>query len=449
MLLGTQIINAAGRLEIGGCDTVELAREFGTPLYVVDEQAVRQKCRAFQRAFAEAWPDTEVTYAGKAFLPLAMCRLIAEEGIGLDVASGGELYTALQADFPANRISLHGNNKSVDEIRMALEAGVGRIVVDNLRDLEIIRTLTSADRPTTIHIRVTPGIDPHTHRRIRTGQADTKFGLGIGDGQAMLAIETALEMPGVRLTGIHCHVGSQLLDMSAHTAAAEIMVDFMDEVRSAAGWVPEDLNLGGGFGIRYLPEQNPPTPEEAARAIAAVLMSRLNEKKLPQPRLMIEPGRAIIGEAGTTLYTIGAIKQVSIPEAPFQRLYVAVDGGMSDNPRPQLYDARYYAAIANRAGQKPDRVATIAGKHCETDILIWDIALHDPRQGDLLAVSCTGAYNHAMSSNYNRLPRPAVVFAQGGDAELVVRRETFADLVGHDLIPARLSADSETAAAHL
>ena len=322
---------------------------------------------------------------------------------------------------------------------MAVDAGVARIVVDNLMELELLRGIASRERPTSIHIRVTPGIDPHTHRRIRTGQADTKFGLGISDGQALLAIETALEMPEVRLSGLHCHVGSQLLDMTAHTAAAEIMVDFISDVRSKTGWAPEELNIGGGFGIRYLPEHNPPTPQEAARSIATVLRSCLDAKKLPHPRLLIEPGRAIVGEAGTTLYTIGAVKQVSIPEPPFQRLYVSVDGGMSDNPRPQLYDARYHALIANRAGQAGDRIATVAGKHCETDILIWDISLNAPGQGDILAVLCTGAYNQAMSSNYNRLPRPPVIFVTDGRAEPVTRRETLDDLLSHETVPDRLA----------
>ena len=433
MLLGTQKINAHGHLEIGGCDTVDLARAFGTPLYVVDEQAIRDNCRAFKRAFEAAWPGCEVSYAGKAFLPMAMCRLIDEEGLGLDVATGGELHTALHAGFPAGRISVHGNNKSLDELRTAVDAGVGRIVIDNIPELEALRTIVSPSCPTPIHIRVTPGIDPHTHRRIRTGQADTKFGLGIPDGQALLAIETAVEMPGVILTGIHCHAGSQLLDMEAHTAAAEIMVDFMAEARDTTRWTASELNLGGGFGIRYLPEHDPPTPETAAAAITKVLANALDSHDLPFPRLLIEPGRSIVGEAGITLYSIGAIKQVSIPERPFQRLYVSVDGGMSDNPRPQLYDAQYHALIANRAGSAPTHIATIAGKHCETDILIQDMRLADPHQGDILAVLSTGAYNHSMSSNYNRVPRPALIFVCGGTPTLVIRRETYDDLIATEM----------------
>ncbi|MDQ2731509.1 MAG: diaminopimelate decarboxylase [Armatimonadota bacterium] len=440
MLVGTQKINDQNHLVIGGCDALDLVTQFGSPLYVMDEDTVRQHCRLFKRAFAKAWPGSEVTYAGKAFLPMAMCRIVDEEGLGLDVASGGELHTALKAQFPPSRILLHGNNKSVEELRMAVDAGVGRIVVDNLMELEVLRTLASPEKPVSILIRVTPGIDPHTHRRIRTGQADTKFGLGIPDGQAMLAIQTALKMENVKLLGLHCHAGSQLLDMSAHTAAAEIMVDFMADVRAATRWTPEDLNLGGGFGIRYLPEHTPPTPDEAATAIAAALQRKLDEKDIPYPRLLVEPGRAIVAEAGVTLYTVGAIKQVSIPEAPFQRLYVSVDGGMSDNPRPQLYDARYHSLIANRAGDAPDQVATIAGKHCETDILIWDMPLAGPKQGDVLAVLCTGAYNQAMSSNYNRLPRPALVFVKDGKAELVIRRETLDDLLSTEVMPKGLSA---------
>ena len=443
MLVGTQSINRAGHLEIGGCDTIDLAHEFGTPLYVIDEQAVRQACRAIKRSFAAEWPETDIAYAGKAFLPMAMCRIIDEEGLGLDVASAGELYVALQAGFPPARISLHGNNKNIQELRMAMDVGVGRIIVDNLHELELIRRSGDPARPVSIHLRVTPGIDPHTHRRIRTGQADTKFGLGIADGQAMLAVETALAMPEVKLTGLHCHVGSQLLDTSAHTAAAEIMVEFMGAAARATGWTATELNLGGGFGIRYLPEHRPPPFDQAAKEITSALKRSLDRLELPAPRLLLEPGRSIIGEAGTTLYTVGAIKQVSIPEAPFQRLYVAVDGGMSDNPRPQLYDARYHALIADRASGAPDRVVTVAGKHCETDILIWDIPLASPRSGDTLAVLCTGAYNHSMSSNYNRLPRPAVVFVQGGQADLVTRREDLADLIRTEIIPKRLEATLE------
>lgn len=441
MLLGTQRVNDAGHLEIGGCDTVDLARRFGTPLYVVDEAFLRENCRRYRAAFETRYPgQSEVSYAGKAFLVTAMARLIEEEGLSLDVASGGELYTALRARFPAERILLHGNNKSDDELRLALDAGVGRIVVDNFFELRRLQNLAEeADRVQPILLRVTPGIDPHTHRRIRTGQEDTKFGLNIRDGSALEAITEALGMDNVAVLGIHCHIGSQLLDTKAHTEAIEVMVAFLAEIRDKTGETAGELNIGGGLGVRYREEDAPPTYEAFADAVCGALVTELKRHDLAPPRLLQEPGRALVAETGTTLYTIGPSKRVSIPEEPGTRLYVNVDGGMSDNPRPQLYDAVYSALIANRAGQSKDRVVTVAGKHCETDILIGDLALGDTDIGDLLAVQTTGAYNHAMASNYNRLPRPAVVFVQNGGADVVYERETLDDLVRQDRIPDRLA----------
>jgi diaminopimelate decarboxylase len=429
MLLGTQRINDGGHLEIGGCDTVELAREFGTPLYVMDEATIRQNCREFLRAFRERYPaEVEVHYAGKAFLCLAMCRLVQEEGLSLDVASGGELYTALKAGFSPERITLHGNNKSLAELRMAAEAGVGRIVVDSFLEFSLLEQIVREwTEPLDVLIRVAPGIDPQTHRLIRTGQEDTKFGFNLASGDAVRAAAQARTQAGVRFRGLHCHIGSQLKDAESHADAIAVMTKFMTRLNNEQGNEVEELNLGGGLGIRYVHADQPPTPDQFAARVVEVLLTELSARGLKPPKLAQEPGRFIVGEAGTTLYSIGVIKEV-----PGVRTYVAIDGGLSDNPRPQLYAARYECVLANHADQSADRVVSIAGKHCETDILIWDTQLAEAQPGDLLAVQSTGAYNYAMASNYNRFPRPAVVMVQDGDARVIVERETYDDLIAHD-----------------
>jgi diaminopimelate decarboxylase len=447
MLLGTQRVNERGHLEIGGCDAVELAREFGTPLYVIDEAFLRENCRRYVAAFAARYPgESEVSYAGKAFLVQATARVIHEEGLDLDVASGGELYTALSAGFPASKILFHGNNKADWEIRMGLEAGVGRFVVDNPFELRRLSAMAATmGRVQPILLRVTPGIDPHTHRRIRTGQEDTKFGVNISDGSALETLSEALRVENVDVLGIHCHVGSQLLDTKAHEDAIDVVVEFLDAIRQKTGSTMRELNIGGGLGVRYLESQQPPTYDEFATKLCTALTASLKKFDLAPPRLLQEPGRALVAETGTTLYTVGTTKTVSIPadsDHPTNtgtRDYVAVDGGMSDNPRPQLYDSVYTAVIANRVGQSRERVVTIAGKHCETDILIWNLPLGETREGDILAVQTTGAYNHAMASNYNRFARPSVIFVRDAHADVVFEREAMDDLIRQDRIPARLA----------
>ncbi|MCC6443828.1 MAG: diaminopimelate decarboxylase [Armatimonadetes bacterium] len=440
MFLGTQRVNALGRLEIGGCDTLDLAARFGTPLYVMDEALIRSNCCQYRRAFESRLPGSVLAYAGKAFLCLAMCKIMEEEGFWLDVASAGELYTAAKADFPAGRIMMHGNNKSEEELVMALDYGVARIVVDNAWELGILDRMTQERGQTAdILLRTTPGIDPHTHKRIRTGQADTKFGLNIHNGAALAAVRQALDCPNIRLKGFHFHIGSQLLDAHTHHEAVRILVDFMREAAGETGYQAEDLNIGGGLGIRYLESHCPPSIDEFSEEIIATLQKALAHRKLKPPRLMQEPGRSIVGEAGTTLYTVGTIKTVPIKEEPGQRTYVAIDGGMSDNPRPQLYEARYEALIAGKAGQEPSELVTVAGKHCETDILIWDIRIQPVRPGDILAVQSTGAYNYAMASNYNRFRRPAAVLVKDGQAEIIIRRESYDDLLLQDGVPERLA----------
>ena len=324
---------------------------------------------------------------------------------------------------------------------MALDAGVKHIIVDNFYEITLLSALLREKSATVdILIRATPGVDPHTHKLIRTGQADTKFGLNIADGSALKAVKQVLENPALRFRGIHCHIGSQLLDSETHEQAVEIMVRLIKTIQTETGAVVEELNIGGGLGVRYLSSQEPPRYDEFAERITSLLKAALDRENLPYPILLQEPGRSIVGETGTTLYRIGAMKTVPIAEEPGTRTYIAIDGGMSDNPRPQLYDSVYECLLANKAKEAADTVVTVAGKHCETDILIWNTKIAAPEPGDLLAVQTTGAYNHAMASNYNRFLRPAVALVADGQADLIVERETFADLTKNERIPARLQA---------
>jgi diaminopimelate decarboxylase len=435
MLLGTQRINEAGRLEIGGCDVVELVKRFGTPLYVMDEKCLRDACRAYRAAFESRYPKVLISFAGKAFINLAACRIADEEGLGLDVSSGGELNTALEAKFPAERILLHGNNKSAAELDMALGAGVGRIVVDSEWEVELLaERAKEAGKKAEVLLRVTPGIQADTHTYIQAGQVDTKFGLPMVGNRALLACQRAASLESISFHGIHCHIGSSIFDLVPFRQAAEVMVDFAARLKDA-GIEVEDIDLGGGLGVRYRSEDKPPSIEEYAEALISSLTERLEGHGLSKPRLILEPGRSIVGEAGVTLYTVGVIKEI-----PGVRTYVSVDGGLADNPRVALYQARYEAIAANKANQPAAQQVTITGKHCESDVLIWDIDLPKLEPEDILAVQTTGAYNYSMASNYNRLPRPAVVLVGGGQAEVIVERETFSDLLRADRIPPRLKS---------
>lgn len=435
MLLGTQRINKRGHLEIGGCDTQDLAREFGTPLYVMDEACIRARCRSFRDAYARRYPNSLMLFAAKAFLNTAICRIIDQEGLGLDLSSGGEVYTAMQANFPMARTYLHGNNKSPWELELALDAGVGRIVLDNEREMSLLQTI-AAERGVRqdVLLRVTPGIKPQTHSYIQTGQIDSKFGLGITTGRALEGLRFARQQPNLRLVGLHCHIGSNIMGLDSFEMAARMMVRFAAQVRDELGLTIEELDLGGGVGVRYKSDDQPPDPEDYAEAVITGLHDEIAKYNLPHPRLLQEPGRAIVGEAGTTLYTIGTIKDV-----PSVRRYVSVDGGMSDNPRPALYDAKYEALVANKPEAPLTQQVTVAGKHCECDNLIFDIMLPEVEPGDILAVQTTGAYNFTMSSNYNRFMRPAIVLVQDGAADIIGARETLQDLVSHDRIPDRLA----------
>lgn len=441
-LRGTARVNARNHLEIGGCDTVELARRFGTPLYVVDEDLVRQRCREYREAFAGPAAGSLVLYAAKTLLTTGLARLIEEERLGLDVVSGGELYTALAAGFPAGRIYFNGNNKSRAELEEALTAQVGGIVVDNLSELELLSDLATRRRQRqAILLRLAPGVQAHTHEYIQTGQVDSKFGFPLGGGVALNGVRTALDSDWLELRGYHCHIGSQILALESYRAAVRAMLTFAAETKAATGFAPEILDLGGGLGVRYTEDDHPPGIAELAAVMLAAVAEGAAAQGLPCPRVFVEPGRSIMGEAGTTLYTVGAVKDI-----PGVRRYVAVDGGMTDNPRVALYQAVYEALAANRAADAPSEVVSVAGKCCESgDMLLWDAALPPVARGDLLAVFTTGAYNYSMASNYNRLPRPAVVLVGGGRARLLVARETYADLVRLDLIPEELARPEEKA----
>ncbi|KPV56642.1 diaminopimelate decarboxylase [Paenibacillus sp. A3] len=434
-LHGTSKINDRGHLEIGGCDTVDLAERYGTPLYVMDEQLIRQRCREFVQAFRATGLRFQVAYASKAFCVMAMCRIVEEEGMSLDVVSDGELHTALEAGFPAERIHFHGNNKTPQELEMAVNAKIGCFVVDNFVELHMLNAIAGEKRQkVNVLLRITPGVDAHTHEYISTGQTDSKFGFDLANGAAEQAVKEASELPNIELLGVHSHIGSQIFEVGGFRLAVDKVADFAVHIREQLGLTFPVINLGGGFGIRYVDGDSPLPVAEYVNSIAEAIQTKFGQNGYPLPEIWTEPGRSIVGDAGTTLYTIGTYKDI-----PGVRKYVAVDGGMTDNPRPALYEAQYEAMLANRASEANEEVVSIAGKCCESgDMLIWDVSLPQARTGDLLAVACTGAYNYAMSSNYNRIRRPAVVFVKDGEADIVVKRESFEHLLGNDVVPERM-----------
>ncbi|HEX7057570.1 MAG TPA: diaminopimelate decarboxylase [Bacilli bacterium] len=434
-LHGTSKINRLGHLEIGGCDTTQLVAEFGTPLYVMDEALIRKRAAEFKAAFAASGLKFQVAYASKTFCVKAMCRLADEEGLSLDVVSDGELYTALQAGFPAERIHFHGNNKTPAEIEMALEARIGCFVVDNFTELHLLNRM-AAERGQNVNVlfRITPGVEAHTHEFISTGQTDSKFGFDLASGAALQAVKEALALPALRVLGVHSHIGSQIFETEGFRLAAEKVAGFAAQVRDELNAVFTVINLGGGFGIRYTEADAPLPIAQYVEAITDAIKTSFTAHHYPLPEIWVEPGRSMVGEAGTTLYTVGTFKEI-----PGVRKYLAVDGGMSDNPRPALYGAKYEGMLANRANDPVEETVSVAGKACESgDMLIWDLPLPKAASGDILAVSCTGAYNYAMASNYNRIRRPAVVFVKDGHADLVVKRESHADLTANDVIPERM-----------
>ncbi|MGA8942116.1 MAG: diaminopimelate decarboxylase [Thermoactinomyces sp.] len=429
MLLHQMKINDQGHLEIGDLDTVELAKQYGTPLYVYDEMKIRQNARRFLLAFQKSGCSFQVAYASKAFSCIAMAELAEEENLSLDVVSGGELYTALKAGFPPERIHFHGNNKSEQELRMALEAKIGCFVADNFFELELLHDLAKEyQQKVNILLRLTPGIEAHTHEYITTGQDDSKFGFNVNNGQALLAVKETLNKPFFHLSGVHVHIGSQIFDVHGFVQAVRMVRKHLDHVYEETGYEIEILNVGGGFGIRYTEEDNPVSIEKYIQTITTEVNNEWKKRGLKTPEIWVEPGRSLVGDAAITLYRIGATKNI-----PGIRKYVSVDGGMADNIRPALYQAKYHAVLANRANETPDELVAIAGKCCESgDILVREVRLPKVNSGDLLALFSTGAYGYSMASNYNRLPRPAVVFVKNGKSRVVIERETYEDLLKKD-----------------
>ncbi len=424
-------VNENNHLTIGGMDTVALAKTHGTPLYVLDEGEIRKNCRMYKGAIDSCYAGKGlILYASKAFSCKEMYRIVSEEGLGVDVVSGGELYTAYKAGFPMEKVYFHGNNKTEAELRMAIEYGIGCIVADNLDEIETIEALCAAlGKTASVMVRIKPGIDAHTHDYIRTGQIDSKFGVALENGEALDFFAAAVEKKHIRLVGIHCHIGSQIFDLQPFEDAAVVMLNFMAEVRSRFGLELTKLNLGGGFGIKYVEGDDPIAYDAYIEAVSKVVHKTASELGLPVPEILMEPGRSIVGAAGITLYTVGNVKEIKDV-----RTYVSIDGGMGDNPRYILYGAEYTALVAARAGDAPSMNITLAGKCCESGDLIGEnMPIQPVEKGDIVAVLSTGAYNYSMSSNYNRIPRPAVVMIKDGEARVIVKAESYEDILKNDI----------------
>lgn len=430
ILPDTAAVNKKGHLVIGQCDTVDLVGEFGTPLYVFDEATVRNKCREYRSEFAKSHPSSEIKYACKAFINQTLARLFHEEGLGLDVVSGGEIYIAQSAGFPMDKVHFHGNNKSEQELRMALAAGTGRIAVDNFHELNLLNDIAGKMNKTQdVLLRVSPGIDPHTHAKTTTGTIDSKFGFPIETGQAEEALRRAMDFSNLKPLGLHFHLGSPIIETGPYQHAIEVVLRFAAEMKSRYEFELKELCPGGGFAIPYLHDDPCPFVAEYAKALSSKIERMTTELDLAMPRLIVEPGRSITGRAGIALYRSGSTKTI-----PGIRKYVSLDGGMSDNIRPAFYDAKYEALLANKVEAKVKEQVTLAGKHCESgDILIKDIGLPDIQYGDVVAILVTGAYCLSMSSNYNASLKPAIVMVNGGEASLIQRRETYQDLISRDI----------------
>jgi diaminopimelate decarboxylase len=421
----TYRVNAAGHMEVGGCDLLELAREHGTPLYVYDEATVRQRASEFVAAMG---PAGQVLYSAKAFASPQFLRVVAEEGLGLDVVSAGELNLALKSGFPQDRIHFLGNNKSRQDLAAAIGAGA-TVVIDGEYEFELLRELVPDGERTPVMLRLSPGVKPDTHDHISTGQLDSKFGFSIESGAARRAVEKALAHPRLELVGLHSHIGSQIFGLGAYEHAMSIMLDLLLQLRDELDFEPSRLGAGGGLGIAYTRHDDPPTPRDFVEVVHRALVVGCAQRGLRVPQLVVEPGRSIAGPAGMALYTVGSIKDI-----PGVRRYVAVDGGMGDNIRPKLYGARYEAYLASDPDRAPDGTVTIAGKYCEsTDILITDIEMPALNPGDVIALPAAGAYCLAMASNYNGMPRPEVLMLRDGEARVMRRRETLDDLIAAEV----------------
>ena len=430
MLYPHLAVNEQHHLTIGGLDTLSIAREYGTPCYVLDENVIRSRCRVYREACAEAFgPKALPLFASKALCFTGMYKIIAEEGLGIDCVSGGELYTAAKAGFPSDHIYFHGNNKTDADLKQAVGMHVGTIVVDGFDELEALETIcAAAGTRQRILLRIAPGIDPHTFRAVRTGSVDSKFGTAIQTGQALEIVRKALSLPHIDLAGCHCHIGSQIFETQPFRDAAAIMVAFLVQIRKDCGVTLSELNLGGGPGVPYTQDDPSIDYRSFVTELGVIVRSVCESENFPVPSVRIEPGRSIVADAGLTLYTVGGVKEI-----PGFKNYISVDGGMPDNPRYALYQSRYTALIADRADEPKTYTATLAGRCCESGDLIGEnMPIQKARRGDILAVLCTGAYNYSMASHYNRLPNPPVVLVRDGKTRLGVRRETYADLTALD-----------------
>ncbi len=416
-------VNEKGHLTVGGCDTVELAAQYGTPAYVYDENEIRKNLREFKNSIDENYGGNGlVVYASKAFCCKEMCRICNQEGTGIDVVSGGELYTALSVNFPAERIIFHGNNKTPAELEYAVENNVGRIIVDNIYELNTLNEIAAKHgKVQGIMFRIKPGVDAHTHDFIKTGQIDSKFGFALETGEAMDAVRATVGMENVKLRGLHCHIGSQIFDVDPFELAATVMLDLYKQIKDELGIEFDELNLGGGFGIKYLESDSPRPYGDYMAKVSKVVHSHSAKLGLKVPFILIEPGRSVVGAAGLTLYTVGCVKEI-----PDIRTYVSVDGGMGDNPRYILYQADYEILCANKATEERTMTVTVSGKCCESgDLIQENTKIQNVVPGDILAVLSTGAYNYSMASNYNRIPRLPVVMVNNGESRIVVKRETY------------------------
>ena len=421
--------NKQGHLEVGGCDVTALAAEFGTPLYVMDEKTIRERCRQYKTSFKKFYPNTEVVYACKALCTTGVLEIINDEGLGVDVVSGGELLTAVKAGCNKKKIYFHGNNKSREEIEQGLKAGVGRFVVDNLEEIKSIDEISQRSGiRADVLIRINPGIEAHTHEFIKTGQIDSKF--GIGRERVLDAVSMILSAKNMNFVGLHAHIGSQIFDVKSFAAELDVVLDMAKEIAGKRKVPVEEIDIGGGLGVDYFEKSEAPAIDAFAKAVGTRMEERSKDPDIGEPKLIIEPGRSIVGHAGITIYTIGCVKDI-----PGIRKYVIVDGGMADNPRPILYQARYDALLGNKAKLQKTEKVTIAGRFCESgDVLVKDAYLQKPEVGDTLVMLCTGAYNYSMASNYNRFPRPAMVLVADGSASLIVGRETHEDVLSKDVI---------------
>jgi diaminopimelate decarboxylase len=424
-------VNNCDGLEIGGCDVKTLVERFGSPLYILDEVTVRTACRQYREAFAQYYPgESLVVYASKAWNCLAICAIVAAEGLGIDVVSGGELYTALEAGVSGDKLYFHGNHKSTVELELALKSGC-TIMVDNWLELRTLADMASVEQPVRIMLRLTPGIECHTHEYIRTGHLDNKFGFDPNDLDPLFTFVS--EQPSLNCIGLHAHIGSQIFERQPHQDLTHVLVDYMNKA-AGYGLSIQEINVGGGLGIRYTESDDPPSIDEWVKSVSSALIQVCSSQNLPLPKVIAEPGRSIVGSACVTAYRLGSRKVV-----PGIRTYLTIDGGMSDNPRPITYQSVYRAIVANRMTAPAIETVTIAGKHCESgDILIKDATLPQTQTGDILVVMGTGAYNYSMASNYNRLPRPAAILVNDGEANLILKRETYQDLIRQDRLPQRL-----------